>query len=37
MPRRTYEIRYAAEAVNDLRGIRPFSRREVLVGVESRR
>ena len=34
MPRRTYEIRYAAEAVNDLRGIRPFSRREVLDGIE---
>jgi hypothetical protein len=30
----TYEIRYAAEAVNDLHGMRPFNRRQVLDGIE---
>ena len=28
----TYEIRYAAEAVNDLHGMRPFNRRQVWMG-----
>jgi len=34
MPSETYEIQYADEAVDDLRGMRPFQRREVLDGIE---
>ena len=30
----TYEIRYAGEAVDDLHGMRPFNRRQVLDGIE---
>jgi mRNA interferase RelE/StbE len=32
----TYEIRYVGEAVDDLRGMRNFNRRQVLDGIELR-
>jgi mRNA-degrading endonuclease RelE of RelBE toxin-antitoxin system len=34
MPSEPYEIRYAAEAVADLRAMRPFDRRKVLDGIK---
>jgi mRNA interferase RelE/StbE len=34
MPSEPYEIRYAGEAVADLRGMRPFDRRKVVDGIE---
>jgi mRNA interferase RelE/StbE len=34
MPSEPYEIQYAAEAVADLRAMRPFDRRNVLDGIE---
>jgi mRNA-degrading endonuclease RelE of RelBE toxin-antitoxin system len=34
MPSHAYEIQYAAEAVSDLRAMRPFDRCKVLDGIE---
>ena len=34
MPNQPYEIRYANEAVDDLRGMRKFDQRKVLEGIE---
>ena len=34
MPSGAYEIRYATAAIDDLRGMRAFNRREILDGVE---
>ena len=34
MPSRPYDIRYAAEAVADLRGLRKFDQRRILDGIE---
>jgi mRNA-degrading endonuclease RelE of RelBE toxin-antitoxin system len=34
MPNQPYEIRYANEAVDDIRGMRKFDQRKVLEGIE---